>query len=88
MGTVYEERLRGHTIRIVYDDHADSPRDWCNLGALTCWHSRYRLGDCHDHETPRDFLAALAGMDDAGDLSMDRLLARAERKAVILRLSL
>ena len=87
MNTVHEERHRDHTIRILYDIDAENPREWeNNLGTMTCWHSRYRLGDCHDHETPRDFLAALAGMDDAGDQSIDRLLTRAERNAVILPL--
>ena len=80
--TVYEENHRGHMIRIIQDIDAENPRDWCNLGTMTCWHSRYCLGDCHDHGTPEDFLAALAGLDSAGGLSMDRLLTRAERNAV------
>ena len=88
MNAVHEERHRGHTVRILYDIDAENPREWDNLGTMTCWHSRYRLGDCHEHETPRDFLAALAGPDSAGDLSMDRLLTRAERNAVILPLYL
>jgi hypothetical protein len=32
-----------------YFDEVDSPRDWDNLGTMTCWHRNYSLGD----EQPR-----------------------------------
>lgn len=37
-----EESLR---LKILRDDHADSPRAWDNLGTMVCWHRKYRLGD-------------------------------------------
>ena len=27
------------------DDPGDTPRDWCNVGEMVCWHRRYELGD-------------------------------------------
>lgn len=27
------------------DEDSESPREWDNLGTMTCWHSRYNLGD-------------------------------------------
>lgn len=35
----------GLTIRIVPDDHDDSPRGWDNLGVMVCGHRNYNLGD-------------------------------------------
>ena len=36
-----------NTFRYIaeYDDFAESPRDWDNLGTMVCWHNRYTLGD-------------------------------------------
>lgn len=34
-----------HRLKIRYDDYADSPREWGNLGAMYCEHWRYALGD-------------------------------------------
>jgi len=40
---------RGYTIKIEQDEcPAESPRDWDNLGTMTCWHRNYSLGDKHD----------------------------------------
>jgi hypothetical protein len=36
----------GCLVRIKYDEDAESPREWDNLGHMICWHSRYLLGDC------------------------------------------
>lgn len=81
---VYEEAHQGHTIKIYHDPDAESPREWCNLGTLICWHRRYRLGDSHQFDSPKAFLCDLAGVSDQSDLSMDQLRDRAERKAVLL----
>jgi len=43
-------------LRIVHEyDNAEDPRNWDNLGTMVCWHSRYRLGDDHDLNSPDDF---------------------------------
>jgi len=53
---VHEEAYQGHTIKIYHDPDAESPREWCNLGTLICWHRRYRLGDSHRFDSPEAFL--------------------------------
>lgn len=35
----------GFTININYDRDAESPREWCNLGLIVGYHSRYNLVD-------------------------------------------
>ena len=37
------------TIEIYMDDDADDPRNWDNLGHMTCFHNRYSLGDSHNY---------------------------------------
>ncbi len=81
---IYEEAYQGHIIKIYHDTDAESPREWCNLGTLICWHRRYRLGDSHQFDSPEAFLRDLAGVSDQSDLSMDQLRDRAERKAILL----
>jgi len=81
---VYEEAYQGHIIKIYHDQDAESPREWCNLGTLICWHRRYQLGDSHQFDSPEAFLRDLAVASAQSDLSMDQLLECAERKAVIL----
>jgi hypothetical protein len=49
-----------YTLNISPDYTPPHPRtDWDNFGSMVCWHRRYTLGDEHDFETPRDFLAGL-----------------------------
>jgi hypothetical protein len=81
---VHEEAYQGHTIKIYHDPDAESPREWCNLGTLICWHRRYRLGDSHQFDSPEAFLCDLAVASAQSDLSMDQLRDRAERKAILL----
>jgi hypothetical protein len=40
----------GRELRIYYDEHAESPRMWDNLGTMVCFHDRYDLGDKHGFE--------------------------------------
>lgn len=40
-------------------DYAENPREWSNLCTMTCWHSRYRLGDKHSFENPDEFMQHL-----------------------------
>lgn len=44
------------TLKIMQDDHAQSPRGWDNLGVMACWHRRYRLGDVQPKEPPDEWL--------------------------------
>lgn len=37
----------GFKVIIHSDDDAESPREWCNLGTMVCFHRRYSLGDKH-----------------------------------------
>ena len=37
---VTTEEYNNHIINIFYDDHAESPLEWDNLGKFTCFHSR------------------------------------------------
>ena len=54
-------KTSGHyTLKIVHDDDFMNPReDYDNFGKMVCWHSRYALGDHHDHRHPDDFLKEL-----------------------------
>ncbi|MCQ0090365.1 hypothetical protein [Roseovarius sp. M141] len=89
MGTpIHEETYRDHTIKIVPDPDPENPRDYDNLGTMSCWHRRYMLGDKHDREDPRDLLVDLCGLDGDTDLPMNALIERASRRAVILPLYL
>lgn len=65
-------------VKIYQDECIDSPRDWDNLGAMICFHSRYDLGDKHDYKT-----ANYNGWDD-----MEEAIAKEEDAAVILPLYL
>ena len=81
---VHKEAYKGHTITIYYDTDAESPREWCNLGTLICWHRRYTLGDDHQYNSPGDFLRDLADVSEHSDISMAQLQERAERTNVLL----
>lgn len=35
----------GYRVEIMYDEWAESPREWENLGKMYYWHRRYDLGD-------------------------------------------
>lgn len=52
---VEQFELGGLTVTIDYDQDAESPREWDNLGTMVCWHRRYNLGDKHEFSTPTDF---------------------------------
>ena len=81
---VFEEVVRGHTIKIYPDSDPENPRDWDNLGTLICGHSRYHLGDKHEFEGGRAFLLDLLNMPDDAPFGVDDLLPKAEKVAVIL----
>ncbi len=45
METYETVQYKGYTIKIVVDPEPMSPREWDNLGTMTCAHRRYNLGD-------------------------------------------
>lgn len=49
MEPVLTEKHGELTIEIHADENPESPRDWDNMGKMVCFHSRYELGDKHDH---------------------------------------
>ena len=53
---VYAATDGRYTLCVHYDEYAESPREWDNLGRMICFHSRYTLGDKHDYRDPIDFL--------------------------------
>jgi hypothetical protein len=36
---------KGDVLKIIQDDNSESPREWNNLGTMSCFHNRYNLGD-------------------------------------------
>lgn len=44
-----------NVLEIMYDECADSPRSWDNLGTIVAWHSRYSLSE-EDYSDYRAFL--------------------------------
>ncbi len=58
--------VKRKVVQIIRDDHNDlNPRvDWDNLGTMVCWHSRYNLGDEHQHANPQQFMEVLANEVD------------------------
>ena len=75
--TVYEEKLRGHTIKIIHDPDIESPRDWDNLGTMACWHRRYTLGDEQPSESWPLYLARLVNDLYQDDYKAHRLYREA-----------
>lgn len=50
MQPIQEIEHRHHTIKVYYDEEPHgSPRDWAIMGTMTCFHSRYLLGDKHEY---------------------------------------
>lgn len=56
----YEASDGKYTVKVTYDDYAESPRTaWDNLGKMVCFHRRHSLGDPHDYKNPGSFLTQL-----------------------------
>ena len=49
MDSIKTIEYKGYKIDVYYDEDAESPRTWDNLGKMLCLHSRYDLGDEHNH---------------------------------------
>lgn len=54
---------RSCVIEVHYDEGAESPRDWSNLGTMVCWHRRYNLGDEQPRQDPSEYLEKLASKE-------------------------
>ena len=55
---------KGYRIEIHQDEPSESPREWCNLGTMVCFHNRYDLGDKSSFSTPESCSAYLETMGD------------------------
>lgn len=51
MEHISEIRNGNYIIRTYPDNSPESPREWCNLGTMVCFHKRYYLGDKHDYNS-------------------------------------
>lgn len=47
-------------LKIVHDEHPESPREWSNLGTMICFHPHGNLGDRHGYPEPLSFVYGLA----------------------------
>jgi hypothetical protein len=57
---------KGYEVLYLVDDGdsgSESPREWCNMGTMVCFHSRYDLGDKHSYDDPDDFWTDVSGVD-------------------------
>lgn len=59
MDAIEKFEVAGLIVKLFYDEDAESPREWDNLGILVCFHRRYNLGDETDfgYHDPSDFEA-------------------------------
>jgi hypothetical protein len=76
----HQETYRGCTIRLEQDEHAESPREWENVGTMVCWHRRYNLGDEQPKVTPDEYLTRLAREASQRFAQLDDLRESAERR--------
>ncbi len=87
-----ETTFGNYTIKVEQDDFAESPREWDNLGTMTCWHRRHILGDVDAIRAGIDseqFWFDLAGIDDNGEEGdLERAKKIAWEKNIILPLYL
>lgn len=64
MNIIESIQHKGMTINIFSDETAESPRENEHIGAIVCFHRRYRIGDKHgfnasDYSSLNDFKATL-----------------------------
>lgn len=48
-----------YTLKILQDEHPESPREWGTFGTMVCWHDRYTLGDEQPKQDPSDYMEDL-----------------------------
>lgn len=54
---------------VFHDTDPESPRDWCNLGTMVCWHSRYTLGDEQSTQDPETWMEEFQEAAEADETS-------------------
>lgn len=69
---------KGLVIKIKFDDSPESPRSWCNIGKMICFHKRYNLGDKHDYRVK----------DYSSFKELEKAIIKKEKAAIILPLYL
>lgn len=50
-------------IKIEYDRHAESPREWSNIGTIVAWHRGYTLGDEQAFENLQELVSDQSSID-------------------------
>jgi len=93
MDTIETIEYKGFRINISIDDNPVNPRQWDNLGIMTCFHRSYGLGDEHDYSDPEQLLVSL--LENCGydyekleGYDMVDLLREVEKDYIILPLFL
>jgi len=71
-----------NVLKIYYDTHPESPREWDNLGTMICWHRRYNLGDNHSYSSPSDFWYAMAE-EFVGDSDKVENMTKERREEIV-----
>ena len=71
-------------IRIEHDEFPESPRAWCNIGTMVCWHRLYSLGDEQPSKDPDEYLLEVAeefspGITERVEAECERLTDKAGR---------
>jgi len=72
----------GCLVTIYPDDLNESPREWCNLGEMVCWHRGYDLGDRQPNDREKDALGR------GGLPLLERYLRLCEGATVVIPLGL
>lgn len=91
----------GYIVEIYGDDYPESPREWCNLGVMVCWHNRYTLGDENPKYPPKEYFANMVSdyiseadydeavnrwCDSVEDDTMRRINAQLDKHYIMLEL--
>ena len=77
-------------VDIQYDDSAESPRNWDNVGTIAYRHSRYKLGEEEIHD-PIEWLCDKLGITEVEDYSnevLKKLEGMMQEKYILLSLFL
>lgn len=66
-----------YRLKVVQDNDPVSPREWCNLGTMVCWHRNYTLGDEQPKQYPGEYRLAMAerfepGLQERLERAMER----------------
>jgi hypothetical protein len=79
---IEEYPFKDTTIRIVFDDYPESPREWDNVGTMVHWHPNYTLGDRELDDNER------RAMERGGFELLERYMRLAKKAVTVLPLSI